>query len=840
MKNREFRDIIQVVTVYAVVSWLWIYFSDTLMGMIFTDPAIITRVSIYKGFAFIFFTSIVLYLLIKHYVRQLNEHQNFIEKVVNLSPVVLYIYDISNNKNIYSNDGIQKILGFSPGEIKVMGDKLLEKLMHPEDYIKYRQEIVPRYLKVKDGEVIIYQFRLKSKHGKWIWLESSELIYKRDNTSFPLEILGLSHDITERKNSEEVLLETQSILQMSLKHSPYYSFIKEVSPTDSRVLYVSDNFEEMVGFSSEKMIGKTMTELFPFEMTAKMTEDDWSVVSKNTVIEIEEEFNGRLYSTVKFPIVFGNKKMLGGHTRDITKKKQAEVLLEISNANLRGTLDATADGILAIDSNGKIIFSNKVFAGLWKIPQTIVDMGDDNALLGHVLEQLLDPEAFLKKISFLYNSLDNSFDTIDFKDGRIFERYSIPLKVDNSQQIGRVWSFRDVTEQKKNELDLQNAKLAADRANQAKSTFLANMSHELRTPLNGVLGFTTLLEQESLSLKHKEFLNYISQSGKNLLALINDILDLSKAEAESIELSNSELNLQSIINEILASQNLLAKAKNISLKITISSDLQKIYLGDALRLKQILNNFISNAVKFTKVGEVSVSVNLLSKKESSDLVQFMISDTGIGISPESLGIIFKPFVQASSGTTCEFGGTGLGLAISKKLVKLMGGQISVSSALGKGSTFSFEIPLMKSAMVEYESEKIKNFDQSSALKNLKVLLVEDNPANLQLGIEILTAFDCQVKAVERATEALKLFKNENFDLLLIDIQMPGMGGDEMIKLIRDSESPTKIHQMAIALTANALQGHKEQYLHAGFDGYVPKPIEIDILREEMKRVLNIK
>jgi PAS domain S-box-containing protein len=385
--------------------------------------------------------------------------------------------------------------------------------------------------------------------------------------------------------------------------------------------------------------------------------------------------------------------------------------------------------------------------------------------------------------------------------------------------------------------DLKKACDQAECASRAKSAFLANMSHELRTPLNGVLGFTQLLEMEDLAPKYKGYLNYISQSGKNLLALINDILDLSKAEAEKIELCHEMLDIQSIIEEIISTHNLKAVGKNISLNKAISSDLHKIYTGDSHRLKQILNNLFSNAIKFTKVGHVSVSVNLISKNVKSDVVQFVVSDTGIGMTPETLGIIFQPFSQADSNITRDYGGTGLGLAISKKLVELMRGQIKVKSVLGKGSTFSFEIPLLKSEEQITPNEKIKNYGENSQFKKIKVLLIEDNPTNLQLGIEILGVLGCKANTAERATDALVLLETEKFDLLLIDIQMPGMSGDEMIKLIRKKEMASKNHQMAIALTAYALQGDKEQYLQAGFDGYISKPIEIDVLVREMERVL---
>ena len=546
---------------------------------------------------------------------------------------------------------------------------------------------------------------------------------RKDGTIFPVEIVAnyvclgteecncaFVRDITERKKSEKVLNKTQALLLAAIKHAPIYTYIKEVTSTESRTLYASDNFLQMIGIPSDQMIGKTMSELFPLELATKMTKDDWNIISKGVVQEFEEKLNGRQYRSIKFPIVFGNKSFLGGYTIDITENKQIED-------------------------------------------------------------------------------------------------------------------------------DLLQAKIAAESANRAKSKFLANMSHELRSPLNGVLGFAQILAMNDLSPTQKEYVNYILQSGKNLLELINDILDFSKVEAEKIELENTALNVKTIIEEIISTHKLKAIEKNLSLNMKISSDLDKSYMGDPFRPKQILNNLVSNALKFSQIGGVKILANFISKKEGFDIVQFLVSDTGIGMSPETLEIIFKPFVQANSGISREYGGTGLGLVISKKLVELMGGRLLFESALGIGSTFYFEIPLLKSNVVESGNEKIENYVMNPQFKNLSVLLVEDNLTNLNLGIAFLGAFGCKVKAVERATDALELLEKEKFDLLLVDILMPGMSGIEMINLIREKEASSKNHQVTIALTANALQSDKEQCLQVGFDGYVPKPIEFDVLAEEMKRVL---
>jgi len=384
--------------------------------------------------------------------------------------------------------------------------------------------------------------------------------------------------------------------------------------------------------------------------------------------------------------------------------------------------------------------------------------------------------------------------------------------------------------------DLQIARQQAEAANCAKSSFLATMSHELRTPMNGVIGMAQLLEMTGLTEEQKEYVDLLTKSGKSLLSLINDILDLSKIEAGKITIEPAEFSLKGCINTIVLMQKSLISQKGLSLKVDLSTELPNVVLGDQLRIKQILLNLLGNAIKFTLQGEITISVEVLERYDDSALIQFSVQDTGIGISSAAIESIFKPFSQEDGSTTRKYGGTGLGLSISQSLAELMDGRITVDSTQGVGSCFKVLLPLTVVSKSSPEKDSARVFALWDG-EPLRILLAEDNPVNSSFVMSLLKKMGHDAVLAENGRECLAALELREFDLVLMDIQMPVMNGEEALRVIRSKEQETSRHQSVVALTAHSLRGEKERFLQEGFDGYVSKPMDVMEFITEVKRVL---
>ena len=384
------------------------------------------------------------------------------------------------------------------------------------------------------------------------------------------------------------------------------------------------------------------------------------------------------------------------------------------------------------------------------------------------------------------------------------------------------------------QLEVATDKLS--KSSKAKSEFLATMSHEIRTPMNAILGMTHLLKEDDPRKDQVESINILDFSSKTLLSLIDDILDFSKIEAGKIEFESIEFSLNKLLDSILESFKNNAEKKNIELLSHIDEEVPDTLTGDPARLTQILNNLVSNAVKFTEEGRVEINVKVGNdvSEEGKVGLEFSVTDTGIGIEKDRIDSIFDSFTQASDDTKRLFGGTGLGLSISKRLVDMQGGDIKVQSEKGEGSTFTVMLTFGKVEEVSYGSKgDADEKEDISKLKGLKVLLAEDNIVNQKVMIRFFERWKIQMKVVDNGLEVLNALKEENFDLILMDLQMPEMDGYEASEQIRKLDDPYKRKTPIIALTAAALNEVREKVYASGMNDFVTKPFDPEDLQEKL-------
>ncbi len=760
----------------------------------------------------------------------------FRELIDNLRVGVYRSHPGPKGKFLFVNPALCKMLGFTEKEIlRVPAASLYE---NPRD----RRHFISKILRqgfVKDEEI-----KLKRHDGMPVWCAVSAVLVK-DKKGKILWIDGIMEDITTHKQVEQELLESKELFRVVFDNSPVAITVID---KEEKIIAWNAFAEKMLEMTKEDLFNKSVRTLYPplewkrirssktrkkgllANMETKIIKKGGKILEVNLSVSILKNIDGKMTGAI-------------GIMQDITSQKLAEQKLRESENKTRIILDHSAAAITLTDKDEKIVSWNKF----------------TEQLLG-----MKSADLYMKPISFLYPKEEwkkiraedirnlgskHHFETkVIRKDGKIIDvDLSVNvLKDDQGNIVGSVGIVHDITERKRTQEILLQAKIAAEEANRAKSMFLANMSHEVRTPMNAILGMIDLTLDTPLSDEQMDNLKTAKDAAGNLLNLINDILDLSRVESGKIKLEAIEFNLRNVIHSVCKGLTVLSKNKNLELVWTVHSSVPEFLEGDPLRLRQIIINLVNNAIKFTHKGTIELSVEALSAEHDECQLKFCVSDTGIGIAKDKQPKIFEVFSQADDSTTRRYGGTGLGLAISKRLVEMMGGRIWLESEEFKGSRFQFIVTFKikeKTSSMAVQGDLADSSETSTAggqdfLKNAHILLAEDNLVNQKVATKVLEKRGCVVKIAQNGQEAVDSVSRENFDMVLMDVQMPILDGLEATKIIRDEEKQTGKRVPIVAMTARAMDGDEKKCFEAGMDGYISKPIEPAKVYETIEQILS--
>jgi PAS domain S-box-containing protein len=704
-------------------------------------------------------------------------------------------------------------------------------------------------------------------------LRGQQLPAYQGNIEIQQLIEALNHASTRLKEQEEVIAESNRFMT-SLTNALGEGVI--ANDAHGRCTFVNAEAVRLLGWSRDEMLGQGVHDLIHFQTTTGLPVADAECPMHSSVVSghlFRSDFDaftrkdGSLFpiSVVAVPLFEGDVYVGSvAAFQDITDRKRDEEYLLATSSRLSALIESMQAGVLVEDENAQVVVTNQAFCDMFGLQLSSPDLVGIRSLavFNECGKLMADPEAFSTQARSLLNEKEALLGgEIELQDGRVLEYdyiaiFLFPAIPQPEDCRGHLWLFRDISGRKHAELELQQAKDAAEAANRAKGDFLANMSHEIRTPMNGIVGMTDLALDTELDAQQREYLEMVKTSADSLLVIINDILDFSKIEAGKLEIEQIDFGLRKQLRQTLKPLSLRAEQKGLLLRHEVAADVPDALLGDPGRLRQILINLVGNAIKFTAQGEIVITV--VAKPSSNDALSlhFSVRDSGIGIAADQQAAVFGAFSQADSSITRRFGGTGLGLAISYKLVSLMGGKIWLDSAPGQGSTFHFTLHLARSSAqyahlaAQPGNETGREADRENdpgehvspeQVRALRILLAEDNPVNQRLAVALLEKRGHQVVVVGDGQQALDVLASETFDLVLMDMQMPVMDGIEATQRIRERErSGSGAHQPIVAMTANAMQGDRERCLEAGMDGYVSKPVKPDELFAAMSAAPGIR
>jgi len=646
-------------------------------------------------------------------------------------------------------------------------------------------------------------------------------------------VLSVIQDITDRKQAElEIMTQKAYLEQLFETSTEAIAFINE----NGLVERTNHQFTTIFGFSPDELIGKTLDDMIIPPARHEEGKSLTSEIKKGKHIFLEtvrQCKDGSLLdvSITGMPITIESKEAgIYAIYRDITRQKQAEQEITIQKTYLEQLFEASTEAIVFINEKDRVERINSQFTEIFGFsPDEVVGMSLDETIIppSRIEEGKNFKEEIKKGRHIFYETVRQR------QDGSLLDVSitGMPITI-GGKDAGVYAIYRDISGQKMAEQELKKAKEAAEEATRAKSSFLANMSHEIRTPMNAIIGLSNLAMETHLTPQQLDYQKKIQTSANSLLRLIDDILDFSKIEAGKLDLEIDSFSLKAVLERVSSIINVESNEKRIDFSLSVPDAIPNYLMGDALRLGQVLLNLTANAVKFTSKGMVSVAVELAGESEQEADLRFIVSDTGIGMSPEQIEQLFQPFHQADLSITRKYGGTGLGLAICRRLLNMMGSEIQVKSTLGTGSEFSFRARFDKAPREAPEvNAGISKKIAKELLDGRRILLVEDNDANLQVACELLQQVGIEVVVATNGLEAVALAAEEHFDGVLMDLQMPTMDGLTATREIRKGPSPSDLP--ILAMTANAMAADREECFAVGMNDHIAKPIKPSILYETL-------
>jgi PAS domain S-box-containing protein len=635
-----------------------------------------------------------------------------------------------------------------------------------------------------------------------------------------------------------------------------------VSDTQGRIVHCNRACEQVTGYSSDEVKGRFFWDVFVSpERREQSRKHFYRLVAARVTSAFNREWIAK--SGERRRISFSNRPILNGQGEleyfiatgiDVTERHRAEQELLKSETLFRSIWEASREPMCLTGKCGTILKANTAFATMLGRPASSLEGTNFTALYpAEEQEEMRRCHAGHFASPETERCVERELHFMD-RGSRTFE-ISMTLVQIPGRPLQLLSIFRDVTERKRSAEEIRRAKEAAEAANQdlmsanryleetgrlaqemaeraealsaAKGEFLANMSHEVRTPLNGILGMTDLALQTELADEQREYLELVKSSANALMTLVNDILDFSKYEAGKLAFESVEFSLRSVLQDLLRPLALRASRGGLSFESQVDQDVPDLLVGDPLRLGQIVQNLVGNAIKFTEAGKIEVGVRTDLAEGSKIVLRFAVADTGVGIAAEKQKTIFEPFTQADGSTTRKYGGTGLGLSIASGLAELMGGRMWLESNPGQGSTFyftvAFEFPASAPPRQEHK-------------RTMRILVAEDNSVNQRLAARLLEREGHNVAVAASGREALELLGKNEFDLVLMDVQMPDLDGVQATVQIREAERGSGRRVPIVAMTAQTCEADRERCFQAGMDAYVTKPVRITELMSKIEYV----